>query len=71
MSTSPYYRQTHWKHTVFYLEEPLIVESNEKLCGSLSVQANSNNHRDLDIRIQTRFRGKRMKNDMDKLFRLR
>lgn len=50
-STGPHSRYTHWKSTVFYIPEALMLSQGEDLKGTLSVAPNSRNHRDLDIVI--------------------
>eukprot|EP00008_Paramoeba_atlantica_P005296 CAMPEP_0201486908 /NCGR_PEP_ID=MMETSP0151_2-20130828/10938_1 /ASSEMBLY_ACC=CAM_ASM_000257 /TAXON_ID=200890 /ORGANISM="Paramoeba atlantica, Strain 621/1 / CCAP 1560/9" /LENGTH=332 /DNA_ID=CAMNT_0047871775 /DNA_START=137 /DNA_END=1135 /DNA_ORIENTATION=+ len=59
LSTSPYGTSTHWKQTVFYLQEPLRVCKGEVLRGTLSCRPNAMNHRDLDIQLSFEFRGRR------------
>ncbi|KAK3285548.1 Protein arginine N-methyltransferase 1 [Cymbomonas tetramitiformis] len=56
-STSPTARQTHWKQTVFYLEDELMVCEGEVLTGTMECRPNKKNHRDLDITIEYRFKG--------------
>lgn len=58
MTTSPLAEYTHWKQTVFYLNEPLVVHRGDVLQGSVAVKRNSKNHRDLDIDLQVEFTGK-------------
>lgn len=50
-STGPHTKYTHWKQTVFYLTEPLLVESGETIKGHLASRPNDKNRRDLDIEI--------------------
>jgi type I protein arginine methyltransferase len=57
-STSPKARTTHWKQTVFYLEDCLTVCAGEKITGTLSCKPNAKNPRDLDITIEYSFEGK-------------
>lgn len=51
-STGPHTKYTHWKQTVFYLQEVLTVEKGEKITGKLSNRPNQRNRRDLDITIE-------------------
>jgi protein arginine N-methyltransferase 1 len=37
-STSPASRTTHWKQTVFYLNEAIVVNEGEKLTGMISTK---------------------------------
>ncbi|KAF2860288.1 protein arginine N-methyltransferase [Piedraia hortae CBS 480.64] len=50
-STGPHTKYTHWKQTVFYLADVLMVENGEQVSGKLSVKPNQKNRRDLDIEI--------------------
>ena len=50
-STGPHTRYTHWKQTVFYLQEVLTVEQGERIEGELTSKPNEKNKRDLDIKI--------------------
>lgn len=58
-STGPRARATHWKQTVLYLEEALMITEGEEVTGTLSVAPNEKNNRDLDIRLEYSFQGKR------------
>jgi len=48
-STGPRARYTHWKQTVFYLEDVLTVNRGEKIEGNFSMKPNKNNPREMDI----------------------
>ncbi len=50
-STGPHTKYTHWKQTVFYLDDVLTVEEGERVTGTLHCKPNDRNRRDLDIRI--------------------
>ncbi|KAF2735079.1 arginine n-methyltransferas-like protein [Polyplosphaeria fusca] len=50
-STGPHTKYTHWKQTVFYLQDVLTVEEHEKVKGRLINRPSEKNHRDLDITI--------------------
>jgi len=50
-STGPHTKYTHWKQTVFYLQEVLTVQEGEEVTCELSVRPNGKNRRDLDIEI--------------------
>eukprot|EP01023_Acetabularia_acetabulum_P058119 TRINITY_DN6817_c0_g1_i10.p1 TRINITY_DN6817_c0_g1~~TRINITY_DN6817_c0_g1_i10.p1 ORF type:complete len:343 (+),score=38.04 TRINITY_DN6817_c0_g1_i10:383-1411(+) len=58
MTTSPFSKHTHWKQTVFYMDETLNICKGEKLTGTLQCSPNSNNRRDLDIEVSLQFEGK-------------
>lgn len=50
-STGPHTKYTHWKQTVFYLNDVLTVEEGEEITGELENRPSEKNHRDLDIKI--------------------
>lgn len=56
-STGPFARYTHWKQTVFYLEDYLTVKASEELSGTFVCNPNRSNHRDLDFEIDVDFTG--------------
>mmetsp|Transcript_14675 Transcript_14675/g.14757 ORF Transcript_14675/g.14757 Transcript_14675/m.14757 type:complete len:208 (+) Transcript_14675:441-1064(+) len=51
LNTSPKLKSTHWKQTIFYLNESHKVNHNQILSGSISVRPNLVNVRELDIKI--------------------
>jgi protein arginine N-methyltransferase 1 len=62
---------THWKQTLFYLDEPLIVNQGETIKGEFKVKRNDKNPRDLDIDIKVDFQGKEQTYSQDRPYRLR
>jgi len=56
-STSPECECTHWKQTVFYLNDYMTVNKNEELTGSISMTQNIRNKRDLDFEFNIEFNG--------------
>jgi len=52
-STAPFCDYTHWKQTVFYVDEPIMAMPGQKLQGKLKVQKHPSNHRDLVIDLET------------------
>jgi len=48
-STGPADRYTHWKQTVFYLKNDLVVEKGDIVKGRLTCSPNEKNPRDLNI----------------------
>jgi len=56
-STSPESRYTHWKQTVFYLDDYLTVKAGEKITGSITMKQNARNKRDLDFTVTVDFDG--------------
>jgi type I protein arginine methyltransferase len=53
-STGPHTKYTHWKQTVFYMNDVLTVEEGEQITGQLENKPNAKNRRDLDIKISYR-----------------
>ena len=58
-STGPGSRPTHWKQTVLYLDEPVVLCAGEKMQASLRCAPNAGNPRDLDIELEYRSSGSR------------
>uniref|UniRef100_A0A8R1HK24 type I protein arginine methyltransferase n=1 Tax=Caenorhabditis japonica TaxID=281687 RepID=A0A8R1HK24_CAEJA len=56
-STGPDVQYTHWKQTVFYLQEALTVKKGEEITGNFSVAPNKRNERDLDFNVKIKFDG--------------
>uniref|UniRef100_A0A3Q2SW01 type I protein arginine methyltransferase n=1 Tax=Fundulus heteroclitus TaxID=8078 RepID=A0A3Q2SW01_FUNHE len=48
---------THWKQTVFYLEDYLTVRRGEEIVGSITMKPNEKNIRDLDFTFELDFKG--------------
>ncbi|XP_078438183.1 arginine methyltransferase 11 [Wolffia australiana] len=58
-STGPRCKATHWKQTVLYLEDVLTICEGEALVGSLTVEPNKKNPRDVDITLKYSLEGQR------------
>jgi len=56
-STSPEHNYTHWKQTVFYLEDYLTSKKGEEVTGTFTMKPNQRNVRDLDFEISVNFEG--------------
>uniref|UniRef100_A0AAZ3RH70 Protein arginine N-methyltransferase domain-containing protein n=3 Tax=Oncorhynchus TaxID=8016 RepID=A0AAZ3RH70_ONCTS len=56
-STAPDAASTHWKQTVFYLEDYLTVRKGEEILGSIAVKPNDKNVRDLEFTLELDFKG--------------
>lgn len=56
-STAPDAHYTHWKQTVFYLNDNITVKKGEEIRGEFSMQPNQMNIRDLDFVIKVDFDG--------------
>ncbi|MCQ2819843.1 MAG: class I SAM-dependent methyltransferase [archaeon] len=51
LSTSPFLKTTHWKHTIFYTNEDYPVKKDEKLTGSICARKSESNFRAIDVKI--------------------
>jgi len=58
LTTSPASAYTHWKQTVFYLEDVLAVNIDDNISGWISCTPNAKNPRDMDIQVYVDFDGK-------------
>jgi len=56
-STSPDSRYTHWKQTVFYLEDYITAKTGETITGTFTMKPNERNNRDLDMEMSVNFEG--------------
>lgn len=70
-STGPKAEYTHWKQTVFYLQEPVVVNAGETLTGHIDVKRNAVNPRDLDIALKVATSGRDQTASYDSMYRLR
>eukprot|EP00916_Digyalum_oweni_P015942 GHVL01026161.1.p1 GENE.GHVL01026161.1~~GHVL01026161.1.p1 ORF type:complete len:351 (-),score=50.14 GHVL01026161.1:179-1231(-) len=70
-TTSPHGRYTHWKQTVFYMEDVLVCEKGERVNGMVAVRKSEKNPRDLDIKIQYEFNGQISQHSRTQYYRLR
>lgn len=71
LSTSPYSRETHWKHTIFYLTTPINGREGQVLEGSIGMKKSEANFRDLDIKISYHYHDEVNKYDFMQMYRLR
>jgi len=51
LSTSPKFKSTHWKQTIFYLDPVVQVEAGQVIEGTIAVRYNPVHQRELDIKI--------------------
>jgi len=56
-STDPHSRYTHWKQTIFYLDDYVTVKKGEEVFGSFQLKPNERNNRDLDFVLEIDFKG--------------
>ncbi|EAS00376.1 arginine N-methyltransferase (macronuclear) [Tetrahymena thermophila SB210] len=67
LSTSPFASETHWKQTMFFIEnEDIPVIKGDTLSGKVAVKKCTKNPRDLDIKIQFKLENREI--DFDKSF---
>lgn len=57
-STGPDSHFTHWKQTMFYLKDFILIHKNEIIKGNLTAKPNLLSRRDLDVNIVISFKGK-------------
>ena len=50
--STKYIRYTHWKQTVFYLDDYLTCKKGDEVTGVFSMKPNTRNVRDLDFEIK-------------------
>ena len=55
LKTGPYDEKTHWKQTVFYIEDDVYVQKGEKLRGNIAVSKNPDNFRFINVKISYHF----------------
>lgn len=56
-TTAPDAPYTHWKQTVFYIENYMTVKKGEVINGTFKMRPNPRNGRDLDFGIDVEFKG--------------
>lgn len=56
-STSPHNEPTHWKQSVFYFHNVLVVKKGELITGSMKITSHSKNKRELWAKIIMNFEG--------------
>ena len=59
ISAGPRSKAAHWKQTVLYLEDVLTVCEGEAVVGSMTVEPNKKNPRDIEIMLKYSLNGKR------------
>jgi protein arginine N-methyltransferase 1 len=63
-------QSTHWKQTVFYLENDLQVCKNDVLSGSIAVRKAINNFRCLDVKISYNIDGEKDKKNFVQMYKI-
>ncbi|KAJ6838908.1 putative protein arginine N-methyltransferase 1 [Iris pallida] len=57
-STGPRSKTTHWKQTILYLEDVLTICTGEAVVGSMTVEPNKKNPRDIEIMLKYSLNGR-------------
>jgi protein arginine N-methyltransferase 1 len=72
-STGPNAEYTHWKQTVFYLDDYLTVNKGEQVKGSICMSQNARNKRDLDFEFKVSFDGEfsKLKEELKLKYKMR
>lgn len=70
-STSPDSTYTHWKQTVFYLDDHMTAKKNEEIHGTFQMKPNERNNRDLDFVIDINFKGELSEIQESNTYRMR
>ncbi|XP_025786726.1 protein arginine N-methyltransferase 8 [Puma concolor] len=70
-STAPDAPYTHWKQTVFYLEDYLTVRRGEEIFGTISMKPNAKNVRDLDFTVDLDFKGQLCETSVSNDYKMR
>lgn len=71
LAPHPLYRPTHWKQTVLYLEDTLVICSGESISGTIACAPNAKNPRDLDVELSYSFQGQNGQAARTQQFRMR
>ncbi|KAJ3630003.1 hypothetical protein Zmor_028524, partial [Zophobas morio] len=56
-STGPLDPYTHWKQTVFYIDDVLVIKKGEVVSGRLRCRPNDKNNRDIDFELEYLHKG--------------
>merc|ERR1719147_392314 len=70
-STAPEAPYTHWKQTVFYLDDYLTCKKGEEVTGVFQMKPNTRNVRDLDFEITVNFQGELCSVQEENKYRMR
>jgi len=57
-STGPQVQYTHWKQSVFYLDEPIPFHVHEDLSGTISMHVEGEKKEKTIVKIESKFKGK-------------
>ncbi|TRY71552.1 hypothetical protein TCAL_05406 [Tigriopus californicus] len=70
-STAPEAPYTHWKQTVFYLQDYITCKKGDEVFGNFRMKPNDRNKRDLDFEIDIDFRGELCEVKEKNVYRMR
>nr|CAD1829848.1 unnamed protein product [Ananas comosus var. bracteatus] len=70
-STGPRSKTTHWKQTVLYLEDVLPICKGEALIGSMTVEPNKKNPRDVEIMLKYSLNGQHCQVSRTQYYKMR
>jgi protein arginine N-methyltransferase 1 len=70
-STAPEAPYTHWKQTVFYLNDYLTCKKGEEVRGTFKMVPNERNKRDMDFNVSLEFNGELCQVKEDNKYRMR
>ena len=51
LDTSPFKPYTHWKQTIFYMNDTFQINQNDIISGNIAVRKNKKNPRELEIKL--------------------
>lgn len=71
LSTSPYKKYTHWKQTVFYMEQDLDVREGDRITGNIACRQSTTNFRELDVKIGYEYDAPRGKVAFQNLYKIK
>lgn len=70
-STAPESQYTHWKQTVFYLNDDFTAKKGEEVYGTFEMCPNAKNNRDLDFKVDITFNGELSQINESNTYRMR
>ena len=70
-STGPRDKYTHWKQIAFFLDKDLMAFKKDNLDVFMKISRNGKNPRELDVLMQSKFRGSEQTIEQGKLYRIR
>ena len=71
LSTSPYKKYTHWKQTVFYMDQDIDVREGDVIYGSLATRKSKVNFRELEIKISYHYNHGKQNKHFTSLYKIK